>query len=89
MVVIRLSRGGAKKRPFYHVVVSDKRSPRDGRRVECIGYFNPIAAGKEVSLQLNHERAQYWLSQGAQPSDRVRCLIKRYEAQAKTAAAAA
>lgn len=89
MVVIRLSRGGAKKRPFYHIVVSDKRSPRDGRCVERIGYFNPIATGKDVQLELKHERALYWLSQGAQPSDRVRSLIKRYEAQAKTAAAAA
>ncbi len=89
MVVIRLSRGGAKKRPFYHVVVSDKRSPRDGRCVERIGYFNPIATGKDTALELNHERTMYWLSKGAQPSDRVRCLIKRYETQAKTTAATA
>lgn len=79
MVVIRLSRGGAKKRPFYHIVVSDKRSPRDGRCVERIGYFNPIATGKDVKLELNLERAQYWLSTGAQPSDRVRGLIKLHE----------
>jgi len=83
MVVIRLSRGGAKKRPFYHVVVSDKRSARDGRCVERIGYFNPIATGKDVKLELNHERALYWISKGAQPSDRVRRLIKLYEEQAK------
>lgn len=83
MVVIRLSRGGAKKRPFYHVVVSDKRSPRDGRCVERIGYFNPIATGKDVKLELNLERALYWISTGAQPSDRVRRLMKQYEAQAK------
>ncbi len=82
MVVIRLSRGGAKKRPFYHVVVSDKRSARDGRCVERIGYFNPIATGKDVKLQLNLERALYWISTGAQPSDRVRRLIKLYEKQA-------
>lgn len=83
MVVIRLSRGGAKKRPFYHVVVSDKRSARDGRCVERIGYFNPIATGKDIKLELNLERALYWISTGAQPSDRVRCLIKLYEEQAK------
>jgi small subunit ribosomal protein S16 len=83
MVVIRLSRGGAKKRPFYHVVVSDKRSARDGRCVERIGYFNPIAAGKDIKLELNLERALYWISTGAQPSDRVRRLIKLYEEQAK------
>lgn len=82
MVVIRLSRGGAKKRPFYHVVVSDKRSARDGRCVERIGYFNPIASGKDVRLHLNHERALYWISKGAQPSDRVRQLIKTYEKSA-------
>ena len=81
MVVIRLSRGGAKKRPFYHIVVSDKRSARDGRCVERIGYFNPIATGKDVRLQLNLERALYWISTGAKPSDRVRGLIKLYEKQ--------
>jgi small subunit ribosomal protein S16 len=87
MVVIRLSRGGAKKRPFYHIVVSDRRSARDGRCIERIGYFNPIASGKDVRLHLNQERAQYWLSTGAQPSDRVRHLIATYEkeANAKTA----
>lgn len=83
MVVIRLSRGGAKKRPFYQIVVSDKRSPRDGRCIERLGYFNPIASGKDVRLHLNHERAKYWLSQGAQPSDRVRNLIKTFEKTAQ------
>lgn len=82
MVVIRLSRGGAKKRPFYNIVVSDKRSARDGRCVERIGYFNPIAAGKEVRLHLDHERALYWISQGAQPSDRVQQLLKAYQKEA-------
>jgi small subunit ribosomal protein S16 len=76
MVVIRLSRGGAKKRPFYHIVVADKRCARDGRCIERLGYFNPIAAGKDVRLQINNERIQYWISQGAQPSDRVHQLIK-------------
>jgi len=87
MVVIRLSRAGAKKRPFYHVVVADKRRSRDGRFIEHIGYFNPIAAGKDVKLKLNIERAEYWMSKGAQPSDRVKNLIKTHQEAAKTATA--
>ncbi len=79
MVVIRLSRGGAKKRPFYHVVVADKRFARDGRCIERIGYFNPIASGKEVRLHLNPERITYWITKGAQPSDRVKALIKSFK----------
>jgi len=79
MVVIRLSRGGAKKRPFYHIVVADKRRSRDGRFIERIGYFNPIAAGKDVRLTLNVERAKEWIAKGAQPSDRVKYLIKIYQ----------
>ncbi|MDX1901523.1 MAG: 30S ribosomal protein S16 [Gammaproteobacteria bacterium] len=89
MVVIRLSRGGAKKRPFYHIVVADKRCARDGRRIEVLGYYNPIAAGKEIRLRFDDERLQYWLSQGAQASDRVKYLIKTYEATPKTDAATA
>ncbi len=85
MVVIRLSRGGAKKRPFYHVVVADKRRARDSRYIERVGYFNPIASGKDVRLQLNNERVQYWISQGAQPSDRVQQLIKTFENDAAAA----
>jgi small subunit ribosomal protein S16 len=77
MVTIRLSRGGAKKRPFYQVVVTDSRNPRDGRFIERLGFFNPIAAGKEVSLQLDMERVDYWLNNGAQPSERVQHLIKQ------------
>jgi small subunit ribosomal protein S16 len=87
MVVIRLSRGGAKKRPFYTIVVADKRRARDGRCIERIGYFNPIAAGKEVRLHLESERAQYWISKGAQPSERVQTLIKLYAKQQKQAGA--
>jgi small subunit ribosomal protein S16 len=87
MVVIRLSRGGAKKRPFYNIVIADRREARDGRCIERIGYFNPIAAGKEVRLHLDHERALYWLSQGAQPSDRVKQLIRTFEKEASVAAA--
>jgi small subunit ribosomal protein S16 len=76
MVVIRLSRGGAKKRPFYHIVVADKRRSRDGRFIENLGYFNPISTGKDIRLTLNVERVQHWIAQGAQPSDRVKYLIK-------------
>ena len=78
MVTIRLARGGAKKRPFYHVVVTDSRMPRDGRHIERLGFFNPVAKGKEVRLQLDMERIQYWRSHGALPSDRVAKLIKRW-----------
>ena len=77
MVTIRLSRGGAKKRPFYHFVVTDSRNRRDGRYIERLGFFNPIAAGQETKLQLDLERVDYWLGQGAQPSDRVATLIKQ------------
>jgi small subunit ribosomal protein S16 len=79
MVVIRLSRGGAKKRPFYHVVVSDRRDPRDGRCIERLGYFNPAARGKETPLHMDIERIRYWISKGAQPSERVQSLIKTAE----------
>lgn len=87
MVVIRLSRGGAKKRPFYTIVVSNKSCPRDGRCIERIGYFNPIASGKEIRLHLDHERAKYWMSVGAQPSGRVQHLIKKFEKEAAVATA--
>jgi small subunit ribosomal protein S16 len=82
MVTIRLTRGGAKKRPFYHVVVTDSRNRRDGRYIERLGYFNPIATGKEESLRLDLERVSYWIGQGAQPSDRVASLIKQFEKKA-------
>lgn len=77
MVTIRLARGGAKKRPFYHIVVTDSRNRRDGRYIERIGYFNPIAQGGETRLQVNIERADHWLAQGAQTSDRVAGLLKQ------------
>jgi len=82
MVTIRLTRGGAKKRPFYHVVVTDSRNRRDGRYIERLGFFNPVATGKEEGLKLDLERVQYWLGQGAQPSERVSKLIKQVEKQA-------
>ena len=78
MVAIRLSRGGAKKRPFYHIVVTDSRNRRDGRYIERLGFYNPIASKKEVPVRLDLARANYWLSVGAQPSDRVAKLINDY-----------
>lgn len=79
MVRIRLARGGAKKRPFYNVVVTNKRSGRDGRNIERVGYFNPVAIGGEVPLKLDLERIQQWQAEGAQPSERVASLIKRFQ----------
>ena len=76
MVTIRLTRGGAKKRPFYHVQVTDSRKSRDGRYIERLGFFNPVARGGEERLRLDAERAQHWIDQGAQPSERVSSLIK-------------
>lgn len=76
MVTIRLSRGGAKKRPYYQLVVADSRKPRDGRVIERIGFFNPVARGQEEALRIDQERIDYWVSQGAQLSDRVKQLIK-------------
>ena len=77
MVTIRLARGGSKKRPFYHVVVTDSRNKRDGRYIERLGYFNPGAKGQEIGLKLESERIDYWVSKGAQTSDRVASLIKK------------
>ncbi len=82
MVTIRLSRGGAKKRPFYHIVVTDSRNRRDGRYIERIGFFNPVAKGQEIKLQMDLERADYWVGKGAKPSDRVAGLMKSYRKQA-------
>jgi small subunit ribosomal protein S16 len=76
MVSIRLARGGSKRRPFYHVVVSDSRSPRDGRYIERVGFFNPQARGQEEELRLDEARIDYWVSKGAQPSERVVSLLK-------------
>lgn len=88
MVVIRLSRGGAKKRPFYHVVVADKQRSRDGRYIKKIGFYDPLAKGNAVRLSLDLEAAKAWISKGAQPSDRVLSLIKMQEATNKQATAA-
>ena len=78
MVSIRLSRAGAKKRPFYHVVVTDSRNRRDGRFIERVGYFNPLVASGADRLTLKQDRVQYWLERGAQTSERVGSLIKEY-----------
>lgn len=80
MVTIRLSRGGAKKRPFYQMVVADSRKPRDGRFIENVGFFNPIAKGGEENLRIDLERVNHWIGTGAQPSERVAKLIKQYQA---------
>ncbi len=87
MVVIRLSRTGAKKRPFYHIVVADKRRALGGRFIQQLGYYNPIAAGKEVKLKLDLTLADEWIKKGAQPSDRVVTLMKMAKEEAATAAA--
>lgn len=78
MLAIRLSRGGAKKRPFYHIVATDSRNSRDGRFIERLGFFNPIARGQEERLRINVERVEYWVKNGGQMSDRVRSLLKEY-----------
>ena len=76
MVTIRLARGGSKKRPFYHLTVSDSRNARNGRFIERVGFFNPVARGQEERLRVDNERIEYWLSQGAQLSVRVARLVK-------------
>ncbi|MFT4777042.1 MAG: small subunit ribosomal protein S16 [Oleispira sp.] len=76
MVVIRLSRSGSKKRPFYHLSVADERNSRDGRFIERVGFFNPVARGSEEALRVDVERVEYWMSKGAQPSARVAKLLK-------------
>ncbi len=82
MVTIRLARGGAKKRPFYHIVVTDSRSRRDSRYIERLGFFNPVAKGQEVRLDIKTDRVDHWLSQGAQVSERVAGLLKQNQKSA-------
>ena len=77
MVTIRLARGGSKKRPFYHLTVTDSRVSRNGRFIERVGFFNPIARGQEERLRIDNERVEYWVSQGAQLSERVASLVKQ------------
>jgi small subunit ribosomal protein S16 len=83
MVTIRLARGGMKKRPFYHIVVSDSRKPRDGRFIERIGFFNPVARGQDEKLRVDLARADHWLQQGAKPSERAAQLIEQGRKQAQ------
>ena len=78
MVTIRLSRAGAKKRPFYHLVVTDSRNRRDGRYIERVGYFNPGGKEHEENLRIDVERVDYWIDQGARPSERVARLLKTH-----------
>jgi len=78
MVTIRLARGGSKKRPFYHITVADSQRSRNGRFVERVGFFNPIAQGADEKMRLDLDRIDFWNRQGAQPSERVASLIKRY-----------
>jgi small subunit ribosomal protein S16 len=76
MVTIRLARGGSKKRPFYHIHVTDSRRARDGKYIERIGFFNPVARGQEERLRVDTERVEHWIKLGAGISDRVSRLIK-------------
>ena len=82
MVVIRLARGGAKKRPFYNMVVADSRTRRDGRFVERVGFYNPVASGAEEGLRVAMDRLTYWVGQGAQLSPTVARLVKQFNAKA-------
>jgi small subunit ribosomal protein S16 len=82
MVKIRLARGGAKKKPFYHIVVADSRKPRDGRNIERVGFFNPVARGQEERLRVDLDRVEYWQGHGAQLSERVKTLVSEARAAA-------
>ncbi len=87
MVTIRLSRGGAKGRPFYHLVVCDSRRARDGRYIERLGFFSPIATASEERLRVDVGRFEYWLGVGAQASERVAALVKEFRQQTLAKAA--
>ena len=77
MVRIRLARHGSKKNPFYHITVADQRRSRDGRFIERVGYFNPVAKGNAQEYRIEMDRVDYWLSKGAQPTDMVKKLVSR------------
>src|SRR5690606_6071832 len=85
MVKIRLTRGGAKKRPFYHIIVTDSRSARDGRNIERVGYYNPVAQGAEQRIVLDTARVDHWVGQGAQLTDKVRNLYREVSKAAPAA----
>ena len=89
MVTIRLARHGAKKSPFYHITVADRAEKRDGRFVERVGFYNPVARGSAETLRVDLERVDYWLSVGAQMSERVSKLIKKARAEQAAAPVAA
>ena len=89
MVTIRLTRRGGKNQPFYHVVVTDSRERQGGSSLELLGYFNPVARGKETRLKLDLDRIDHWLKVGAQESDRVRQLVASYRKEAAKQVAAA
>lgn len=89
MVTIRLTRRGAKNQPFYHMVVTDSRKRQGGSILELVGFFNPVARGKEVRLKLELERIEHWVKLGAQQSDRVQALVREYRKQSAATAAAA
>ena len=86
MVIIRLARGGATKRPFYHIVAADRRNRLKGRYIERLGFFNPIATGGEERFRVDFDRIDHWLKQGAQTSERVADLLKQYRSSAAPAA---
>lgn len=86
MVVIRLARGGSKKRPFYNVVAADSRNRRDGRFIERVGFYNPVAAEGQEGLRIALDRVQHWVSNGAQLSGTVDRLVKEYSAKVAAAA---
>lgn len=86
MVKIRLSRGGAKKSPYYHIMAADERYARDGRYLERLGFYNPVAKGKEETCRIDLERLQYWLDNGAQMSERVAGVVKEHKTADKKAA---
>ena len=77
MVTIRLSRGGVRKKPFYHIVVADHRRARDGKHIERIGFYNPFAGTNETAVECDDERYNYWLSVGAKPSERVKKIVSK------------
>jgi len=85
MVTIRLARQGSKKNPFYHITVADRASKRDGRFVERVGFYNPVAKGASEGLRVGLDRVDYWLSVGAKPSDSVQKLIRRARGNDATA----
>ena len=89
MVSIRLSRTGAKSKPFYHIVVADSRCARDGRYIERLGFYNPVAKGGEQGLRIALDRVDHWVGTGAQASERVAGLVKQYRKQAEAAVEAA